>query len=365
MERPLFWRQGLFLQPQHFQLVDRYYHSLFSSLYRNLQPYPWGMGKIQIQNAALDNQTFNILSGEFLFPDGTFTALPDNSIVDARSFGNAWDSKGKSLNVYIGLRRWKEFGSNVTTLSSLSDFADVNTRFITATDPEEINDLHLDGPPAQVQRLYYVLKIFWETEKDRLGDYHLIPIARLERSGDTVILSEKFIPPCLNIRASDVLLKIIKDTKEQITSRSRQLEAYKRNRGIQSAEFGARDMVFLLALRSLNRYAPLLDHIMSNDHTSPWDIYGILRQVLGELSTFSERVDTMGKTSDGSTCVIEYDHRDLWRCFSGSCSTITRLLDEITAGPEHTIDLLYDGTYYGAELSPKLFEGGNRFLPSI
>jgi type VI secretion system protein ImpJ len=36
-------------------------------------------------------------------------------------------------------------------------------------------------------------------------------------------------------------------------------------------------------------------------------------------------------------------------------------LDEITAGPEYVIQLLYDGTYYGADLPPKLFEGRNRF----
>ncbi|MGD9157592.1 MAG: type VI secretion system baseplate subunit TssK [Desulfobacteraceae bacterium] len=361
MERPLFWRQGLFLQPQHFQLVDRYNQSLFTSFYKYQQSYPWGTGRTQIQDAALDNQTFNLLNGEFMFPDGSYTVMPDNALIEARSFSDAWDKKGESLDVYIGLRKWNEFGANVTTLSSLSDLTDVNTRFVTTIDPEEMKDLHHNGPPAQVQRLYYVLKIFWGTEKDRLGDYHLIHVARLERSGEKVLLSEKFIPPCLSIKASDALIRLMTDIRDQITSRSRQLEAYKRDRGIQSAEFGARDMVYLLALRSLNRYVPLLDQLISYDYTPPWNTYSVLRQVIGELSAFSERVDVMGKMTDGSGGVIDYDHLNLWECFSGACSTITRLLDEITAGPEHAINLLYDGTYYGTELSPKLFEGQNRF----
>lgn len=361
MERPLFWRQGLFLQPQHFQLVDRYNQALFTSLNRYHQPYPWGVGKIQIQDAALDNQTFNLLSGDFMFPDGSYVVLPDNAIIEARSFHDAWDDKGESLDVYIGIRKWNELASNVTTLSNLSNLTDINTRFVTTTDPEEMKDLHLDGPPAQVQRLFYVLKIFLETEKDRLGDYNLIPVARLERSGDRVVLSEKFIPPCLNINASNSLLRLIKDTKDQITSRSRQLEAYKQDRGIQSAEFGTRDMIYLLALRSLNRYVPLLDHIMAYNYTPPWNVYGILKQVMGELSTFSASVDVMGSLTDDKNGVMEYNHQDLWPCFNQACSTITRLLDEITAGPEHSIKLLYDGTYYGAELSPNLFEGRNRF----
>jgi type VI secretion system protein ImpJ len=52
----------------------------------------------------------------------------------------------------------------------------------------------------------------------------------------------------------------------------------------------------------------------------------------------------------------------LWKCFSSAQSSITQLLDEITAGPEYVIPLLYDGTYFAAELSPKIFEGRNRFF---
>lgn len=42
-------------------------------------------------------------------------------------------------------------------------------------------------------------------------------------------------------------------------------------------------------------------------------------------------------------------------------ATITRLLDDITAGPEYTIQLLYDGAYFAAELPKAVFEGRKRF----
>ena len=75
MERPLFWRQGLFLQPQHFQLLERYNQALFTSFYKYQQPYPWGIGKIQIQDAALDNQTFNLLNGDFFRRQAFFPVI--------------------------------------------------------------------------------------------------------------------------------------------------------------------------------------------------------------------------------------------------------------------------------------------------
>ncbi|MGC9323789.1 MAG: type VI secretion system baseplate subunit TssK [Desulfomonilia bacterium] len=44
---------------------------------------------------------------------------------------------------------------------------------------------------------------------------------------------------------------------------------------------------------------------------------------------------------------------------------MTRLLDEITAGPEYVFALPYDGTYYSSDLPPAIFEGKNRFYLAI
>jgi len=212
MERPLFWHQGLFLQPQHLQLADLHAQSLLTPVYRYLCPYPWGIGELEIQTAALDNLNFNLVRGNFVFPDMTYAALPGNAIIEARSFDEAWVEGGKPLGVYVGLKKWNEIGENVTVLPRLSNLADVNTRFVTTADPEEVQDLHHNGPPAQVQRLHHVLKVFWETEKDQLGEYQLIPVAQLERTGERVVLSDKFIPPALTVKSSEVLLRLIVET---------------------------------------------------------------------------------------------------------------------------------------------------------
>jgi len=361
MERPLFWHQGLFLQPQHLQLADLHAQSLLTPVYRYLCPYAWGIGELEIQTAALDNLNFNLVRGNFVFPDMTYAALPGNAIIEARSFDEAWVEGGKPLGVYVGLKKWNEIGENVTVLPRLSNLADVNTRFVTTADPEEVQDLHHNGPSAQVQRLHHVLKVFWETEKDQLGEYQLIPVAQLERTGERVVLSDKFIPPALTVKSSEVLLRLIVDIKDQIASRGRQLESYKRDRGIHTAEFGARDTVYLLALRSLNRYIPFLEHVLASDHAHPWNVYGLLRQMIGELSAFSEQVDVMGELADESQGVLGYDHRNLHGCFEGVGAIITKLLDEITAGPEYAFQLLFDGTYYASDLQPAIFEGANRF----
>ena len=232
-------------------------------------------------------------------------------------------------------------------------------------DPEEVKDLHSGGPVGKIQRLYYVLKVFWETERDKLGDYLLLPVAQLERMGEEVRLSERFVPPSLALSSSDPLLKLVKEIRDQIAARSHQLEELKHQRGIQTAEFGSRDMVYLLALRSLNRYVPLLFHLTETQQVHPWAVYGLLRQLIGELSTFSEKVDVMGNIEAENRALPNYDHKTLWECFSQAQALISQLLDEITAGPEYVIRLVYDGTYFAAELKPAIFEGRNSFLPGV
>ena len=69
----------------------------------------------------------------------------------------------------------------------------------------------------------------------------------------------------------------------------------------------------------------------------------------------------MGELENRERLLPDYDHRNLWGCFSAAQGLVSQLLDEITAGPEYVIRLIYDGTYYAADLKPALFEGRNRF----
>lgn len=361
MERPFFWHQGLFLQPQHFQLQDRYIQSQTMPLQTFLQPHFWGVGDLQIQDAALGNLSLQVLKGQFQFPDGSFVALPENGVIASRSFSEDWVESGKPLGVMLGLRKWNPAGDNVTILANLENVSEVATRFVTTTEPEEAQDLYQAGASAQVKRLQYVLKIFWDSEEEELGDYELIPLASLLRQGDKIVRSDRFFPPCLSINAVIPLMNLVTEIRDQLTSRAHLLEAYKRERGVHTAEFGAQDTIFLLALRSLNRYVPLLYHITEAQLAHPWTVYGILRQIIGELSSFSETVNVLGVQEDGSSHVPAYNHRKLHTCFLSAQKVLLRLLDEITAGPEYILELVYDGTYYSGELTQAMFEAHNRF----
>jgi len=361
IQRPLFWHQGLLLQPQHFQRLDLSIRSLLEPFYNNMAPFFWGMIDIEIQKAALGTRSFSVLKGTFLFPDGTYVVLPDNAMINARSFDDAWVEGGKPLTVFLGLKKLSTVSENVTVLEKMDSMADVTTRFVASAGVEEVRDIHINGPASEVKSLYYALRIFFETEQDHLGDYTLLPVAQLERDGEEIILSKSFIPPCLSISGSDILLKIVKEIRDQITARGRQLDEYKSQRGIQTAEFGSRDMVYMLALMTLNRYIPRLVQFTEVLQDHPLAVYGVLRQLIGELSSFSTNINAVGEAKDAGRSLPLYSHRNLYDCYASAQFLIAQLLNEITAGPDYVIPLAFDGTYYAAELKPSVFDGHNRY----
>ena len=359
--QPVFWHQGLYLQPQHFQLSTLYQQSLLKPVIDYGLPYPWGVGRIEISESALLNHVVEISRAALLFRDGTYVEYPGNAIVSPRSFDNAWLEGDQPFNVFVALRRLRMRESNVTVVKSLDETSDATSRFVTPGDPDDVIDLHASGPEAKVRRLSFLLRIVWPSELEQLDSYETLLVARLERDGDRIVISPNFVPPCLSVSSSNALGGMLKELRDEIAGRTRQLEQYKSPREMQKAEFDASYMVYLLALRSLNRYAPLLFHYSENPQVHPWYVYGLLRQLIGELSSFSERYNLLGEALDGTPNLPPYSHEELGKCMVAARSLIGSLLNEITIGPEFLVQLERHEDNFEAELPKGFFGPRHRF----
>lgn len=343
-ERPLFWHQGLFLQPQHFQQLDAFHSSLWTPFQEYAQPFFWGVIRLQVQEDNLPNKEFEVSGGEFLFPDGTHVVFPGNAVLKSRSFDGAWARGEKPFQVFLGLKKWNPAAENATVVDDEAMLSSATTRFATLSHPESVVDLHSKGPAAPVKRLTYVLQLFWETEREFMDSYSVLPIARLVRTGDEIRIGKRYVPPLVHLAASPMLMKIFKDLRDQVASRSSQLEEYKDTKELQPMQ---------LALCVLNRYVPLLTHLVETPHIHPWGAYSVLRQLVGELSTFSPDVNALGERKDGTRPLPAYDHTDAGDCFTKSLDLIGELLNAILAGPEYSVRLKHDGHYWSGTIPQK------------
>ncbi|WP_291326981.1 type VI secretion system baseplate subunit TssK [Desulfovibrio sp. UCD-KL4C] len=325
--KPLFWHQGLFLQPQHFQLADLHQLYRLRALREFGQPYFWGLTKLDVREGALE-RNLEVTGVEVLFEDGNFVSFPGNAMLEQRSFDKAWQDGEKLFMVYLGLKKWNSEGGNVTLTDDNTTIS--NTMFAVSPDPGELPDLLGNGPVGQIKPMHYVLRLFWETELDDIGAYTIIPLGRLMLDLEQARLDESFIPPALTLDSSEYLTNVFKDISDQVALCSRRLEQYKSPGGLGTGDLNFTSTVFLLALRTLNRYAPVLKHFVEAPHVHPWKAFGLLRQIIGELSSFS---------------------RDI----------ISRILDSLTAGPEFMSQFTFEDPYFTAELPDRAFGTGNTF----
>ena len=362
MLKPLFWQQGLFLQPQHFQLMDQSFRGLLAPLEQHIVPHFWGVLQLQVNTARLGAGILEVQKGDFIFQDGTHVVFPGNAVMNVRVLD---ESREAPLKEFVELKIWNGAGENVTVVENLEKISGATTRFVTTVDSEEVGDLHAGGPTGRVHKMQYVLKLLWESEIEHSGSYLLIPLGRIETVSGETRWAPDYIPPCPVVAGSSSLSGLLGEIRDQLTLRGYQLDAFKKKRGVHSAQFGSRDMVFILALRSVNRFIPLLHHYMETPRIHPWIVYGALRQLAGELSSFSEKFNALGAPVDGEAKIPPYNHIDLWGCFSAVQNMISHLLDEITAGPEYVVRLANEGTFYAADLKPAIFEGRNRFYLSV
>ena len=361
--KPIFWHEGLFLQPHHFQWQDLYFQSLIEPLNRYWQPSMWGTGRIAIHEEALSNYVFSVLSGEFRFRDTTHAVYPGNAVLESRNFEKAWKDKGKPFTVYIGIRKLSQTGKNVSDPKLYESFSMLPTRFAAdGNDGEPLADFYEGSESLPVERLRYVLKLLWEDEKNSIGDYEVLPIASLEYKKGEVVLSGDFIPPALAIFSSEVLTRTVRTISELITSTANRLEASKNDRGVHTAEFGTKDMVFLLTLRTLNRYVLILRHLLGKGGAvHPWSVYGVLCQLVGELSTFSSKVNLINVKPESPFYLFEYDQEELSKCFKRITSVLFKLMVDIAADPEYVAPFQYDGQNYTVVLPTRLLQGPKRY----
>jgi len=360
----VYWHHGLFLQPQHFQLTDQRLAEALEGLLAAVRPWFWGADLVEVDAGALAAGRLEFSSLSVLFPDGhglLLATYPGNSVCAARRIPLEGIPAGEGMKVYVGLRGIKPGEPNVTVAETPDMLAEAPTRWAVPAEPESLDDIYGDGPAAQVRRLKSVLRIVFEPEAQGAGDLSLVPVARVLREGDVLRLDPDFAPACLTLRAAPCLLSLFTELRDRVLGKARQLEGYKNlsGRGGDMGELA----VLLMALRSLSRFAARLDHALRGPSLAPWDAYGILRELVAELSVFSLELSALGETWQGDQLLPEYDHENLGFCFRTARDVCVRLLEGISAGPRWAARFSYKDPYWTVEIpQPVLGEGGEFWL---
>jgi type VI secretion system protein ImpJ len=131
-----------------------------------------------------------------------------------------------------------------------------------------------------------------------------LPLARLRRDGAGHFMFDPlFVPPCLQITASERLMLMLQRLIEILESKS---SALSRNKG-GMAEFSTRDLANFWLMHAVNSGLAALRHLWISKRGHPEQLFMEMSRLGGALCTFALE-------SHPRTLPI-YDHRNLGDCF--------------------------------------------------
>ena len=116
------WGEGMLLKPQHFQLLQRQMNALITGTVGGLQPYTWGIRRLDLDEAALENFVLSINFLDARLPDGTVIRVPDNADLSDLEIKKALEeADGKPLEIRIGVPVPRPRGANLAGVNETGD----------------------------------------------------------------------------------------------------------------------------------------------------------------------------------------------------------------------------------------------------
>lgn len=339
-QQQIHWYSGLYLQPQHFQSLDLHNEWLQAQIRRTARPYNYGVVEWGINQDALTDFVIDVQTLSLIMPSGIYLANMSNCRVEKRSFRDAWKQRDQPFTLWLALRKFNPRHNNVTLLARENDRA--LTRWINTGDENAMKDIYDHGPEAVVPRLLYNVSVLWDIEKEDAVDCECIPLLRLCYNDEGVVPDPTFSPPTTTLYGSPSLGRLLDSIYFELSHRARKLEEYKRPEGT-SRESGSEQPMQLLAMRSLNRVLPLLSHYCAARDVHPWQVYGLLSQLVGELSSFDDTCSFSGEWRNGTEALQPYHHMGLFSCFDSMRKTLIMQLNGLILEENTYITLESDG----------------------
>ena len=341
------WAEGMFLRPHHLQLAERHREELLRQEVRRLQPFFWGLLKVDIAVDQLENFTFEVRDCEVKLKDGTSLSLSSNLKLPARTFRVELDQAGGRMEVWLGIPSWRELDANAFQPGELAGGQDRRW----SVEALEVLDENT-GANAQVIESRRANGRFFFGKESREG-YESIPIALVERAGqgkNTPVLSSEFIPPVTELGAWPSLENLCQSVTNRLEAKHRFLVSEVLEGKLTTDAEGTTGWQPVLKLQILGSFLFLFQQLTRIPRIHPFTVYVEFCRLAGELSIFDDQSSPLR--------IPLYDHDDLGRCFFEITHVLERLSERIVASRYIRVEFMTREDLLVATLSPEWLAAG-------
>lgn len=279
--RPVLWTKGTFLTPQHLQVQDRFLEDTLNFRLQALKFCPWGFLELAINQELLTDGQFGLTRAAGIFPDGLMFDIPDaDPAPPSKSLEEFFDAQTTSLDLYLAIPDYRQRGLNVSTGK------DGGSRYVAEVASFRDENTGSSEKPIQIARKN--MRLLAESE-NREGA-SVLRVANVERTAaGTFQLNPRFIPPLIEIGASEYLQGLLRGLIEILSARSTQLSATRRQKNQSLADFTASDIANFWLLYTVNSHFPIFSHLFESTSAHPEEVYSAMISLAGSLTTFSPK----------------------------------------------------------------------------
>lgn len=301
------WSEGMYLGPQHFQAQNRYFEDSLRFSTSTLQFEPYGLIGYSTDEDALQNGTVALLHARGLFGDGLAFQMPEcDGLPEPRFIGSLFPPTRDAMDVLLAIPAPHRLQTRTSNGAA---------RFVTQTQTVPDENTGHNERPVDVGRKNIQLLLDTEPQEG----YETIRIARILRDDSgNYTYDPRFIPPCVQISASEPLMLEVRQLIEILEEKSTRLAASSTGR---SGDFAPRDLANFWLLHAVNSALAGLRHLWMTKRSHPEELFLELLRLGGALCTFSLHSHPRE--------LPVYNHQMLDACFGALFDHIRRHLEVV------------------------------------
>ncbi len=274
-DEQIFWSDGLFIQPHHFQQLQKYGADALHKDREIFHAFPYGLLDYELNTDALRGGRIQFLRLSAVMPDGTCVSMPGNSVLQPLDVSKQEIGEGGIL-IHLAIPRYSEHEGNLGESENDKRAFLVREKLVRDENSGE-NEISL------VRRVPNVRLVVGDAK-----DMVLLPVLRLVRgaqgaSGTALAADPDYLPPFLRLTPDCPLYAQLTDLVWELRQRRDRLVSDLSESGCSPETLSGTNLYNMLQLRCVNMALARFEAALEPCSTDPFGLYRELSVLFGEL----------------------------------------------------------------------------------